>query len=278
MKLNLSRLKQFLAKLNTAKSKSVIAITLGFVLIFAILTSMILYTVYERSLIDFIQGIGREKEKPQEEVEEPVNPALLTEGTADQSFTDGLWILSDSVIANTMNLEISVKNRCYATSFISTTNYMEAVFSGIQDPESCLTIKEFVSTNKPKYLLINFSETGLTLEKNAVETLYKAIVNLILNNSPETTVILSGPLPLAGAEDIPAKTIITLDSILAELAGKLNNNGQKVYYLPSPTSFFDENQLLKSEYTDKNGILNNRGCGVYFNNYILRHPVPADNE
>jgi hypothetical protein len=171
-----------------------------------------------------------------------------------------------------MESTVSVAGRCLSTSFISTTNYMEALFAGSENPELCYTLQEFVAAKKPPYLLINFSNTGLTLSTDATASLYTAIVNQILSVSPETTVILSGPLPLTADSGIHKNSVLTLDETLATLAGNLHKNGLKVYYLASPISFFTEDQMLNPEFADENGNLNLLGCETYFN-YVLRHPV-----
>ena len=262
----------------TSKIQSIVLIVLGFFLIFAILTSMILYTYYDRSLVDMIQGIGREEPKPEEPEPEPEpKPALLAESTANENFTNNLWIFSDACLGGVMDLTVSASQRHFATSFISTTNYMEALFSGIAFPEQSYTMVELLSTNTPKYLLINFSGTGLSLPKDATENLYRSIVDLILKTCPETTVILSGPIPVSKSSEISAQAVIDLDTTLADLCDSLHKSGKNVYYLASPASFFDTDKHLKTEYAEENGVLNPLGCEVYFN-YVLRHPVPASKE
>ncbi len=262
---------------NSAKIQSIILIVFGFILIFSILTSMILYTVYDRSFINFIQGIGREEEVPTPEPQPEVKPSMLLESTANAQYSEGLWILSDSVLAGIKEIDISAKDRHFSTSFVSTTNYMEATFSGCASPDVSYTIAEFLAANTPKYLLINFSGTGLSLTEEATENLYRAIVDLILSESPETTVILSGPLPVTSNSDIDAQAVIRLDQTLSALCDSLYEGGKPVYYLASPASFFDTNKYLKTEYALDTDVLNALGCELYFN-YILRHPVPVTKE
>ena len=176
-----------------------------------------------------------------------------------------------------MDLLVSVKTRHFATPFISTTNYIEAPFSGSVSPEESKTMVELLSENTPEYLLINFSGTGLSLPLSATENLYRSIVDLILKTSPQTTIIISGPLPVSEKSDVSAQKIIDLDTLLADLCDGLYKNGKSVYYLPSPAAFFDANKHLKSEYASENSTLNQLGSEVYFN-YILRHPVPTSKE
>ena len=60
-----------------ARIQALILIITGFVLIFCILTATILYTVYDRSLIDFIQDFGKEEIKEPEPTPEYKNPAIM---------------------------------------------------------------------------------------------------------------------------------------------------------------------------------------------------------
>lgn len=225
-----------------------------------------------------IQSIGREQPKAETPEPEPEpSPALLAETTANEDFTSNLWILSDATLGGIMDLTVSAHTRHFATSFISSTNFAEAPFVGSEFPEQSYTMAELLTTHTPKYLLINFSNTGLSLPNDATENLYRSIINLIMKHSPQTTVILSGPLPVTKTENISVQKIIDLDTLLAELCDGLHKNGKSIYYLPSPVTFFDSQKYLKSEYVGENGALNQLGCEVYFN-YVLRHPVPMSKE
>lgn len=258
-------------KRNMMSLQAILMIVLGFVLIFFILTATILYTVYDRSLVDFIQGIGREKPQVVVDEPDPVNPALLLETNADKGYTDSLWMLSDAYTEEMKMLDISLRDRCFSTSFVSTTNYMEVVFTGNGDESYTLT--EFLTATTPKYLLLNFSGTGLTMDNDAVKLLYQAVLDVIWQHSPESTVILSGPLPVCGDNALHTAKVLQLDETLCKLAQSNNEKGKNAYYLPSPTTFFEGDKTLKKEYISEKNTVNALGCEVYFN-YVLRHPVP----
>ncbi len=269
-------MKKKMSQGKSMKIQSIALIASGFVLMFALLSATILYTYYDHSLIYFIQGIGRQEEPKEEPKEEPTNPALLLAATATAEYTNNLYILSDSMLSGMPLLDVSVKDRCYYTQFISSTNYTEAVFTTPNLPDKEMTLAEFAKETKPGYLLLNFSGTGLTMQTEAITNLYNAILDIIFENSPKTVVILSGPLPVFPGSNVNTENVVILDTVLSGYSWQKQEEGKMVYYLPSPASFFDSGKTLKEQYQGENNSLNEKGCLTYYD-YILKHPVPENN-
>lgn len=268
-------MKKKMSQGKSMKIQSIALIASGFVLIFALLSATILYTYYDRSLVHFIQGIGREEKPVEKPKEEPTNPALLMAATATAEYADNLYILSDSMISGIASLDVSIKDRCYFTQFISSTNYNEAVFTTPNLPDKEMTLSEFAKETKPGYLLLNFSGTGLTMQTEAITNLYNAILDVIFENSPKTVVILSGPLPVFPDSNVNTENVVILDTILSGYCWHKQEEGKKVFYLPSPASFFDSAKTLKEVYRGENNTLNEKGALTYYD-YVLKHPVPEN--
>jgi len=267
-----------------ARIQALIMIIVGFVLIFCLLTATILYTVYDRSLIDFIQDFGKDEETAPEPEPEYINPALMDHSTAGSDFKDNLYIVTDAPLSNlSANPTISIKERAYYHHTISPTNFSEALFENHQHPESKITLQDLVRTNKPKYLMLNFSNAVLDLDEVSCKNFFGAILKLVKQASPDTTVIISGPIPVFSSNKIVSiKTIQRLDAILATMAGVLHEEGNDVYYLPSPSGaqFCNADGTLLDKYQDANhpGILDvTDGCWDYFNNHILQYSIPTTN-
>lgn len=265
-----------------ARIQSLILIITGFVLIFCILTATILYTVYDRSLIDFIQDFGKEEPKDPEPEPEDINPALMEHKKADQTYKENLMVISDSPLSNlSANQNISIKGNSYFNHTISPTNFTEVPLESHQYPDEKVKMGDLIADKKPGYLLLNFSNAVLNLDDIECKNFFGAILKLVKEANESTTVIISGPLPVfSNTESVNTETINRLNNILASVTGDLNKEGNRVYYLPSPSdeSFCNPDGTLLSKYQDANtpGILDAQdGCWHYFNNHILQYSIPT---
>lgn len=270
-----------------ARIQALILIITGFVLIFCILTATILYTVYDRSLIDFIQDFGKEEIKEPEPTPEYKNPAIMEYQKATEEYKENLLIITDSVLSNlSANSNLSIKENAYYNNTVSPTNFNEVLFENHQNPESKVTFQDLLNEKKPKYLLLNFSKAILDLDDKACENFFTAILKMVSDINSDITVIISGPIPIfASNTTTKIKTIVILDETLETISGKLHETGYKVYYLPTPTSqnsnLCNADGTLLDRYQDAADpdILDAiDGCWDYFNNHILQYSIPTATE
>jgi hypothetical protein len=270
-----------------ARIQALILIITGFVLIFCILTATILYTVYDRSLIDFIQDFGKEEMKETEPTPEYKNPAIMEYQKATEEHKENLLIITDSVLSNlSANSNLSIKENAYYNNIVSPTNFNEVLFENHQNPDKKVTLQDLLSEKKPEYLLLNFSKAILDLNETACSNFFGAILKMVAEIDAQTTVIISGPLPVFASNTTTKIQIIQrLDKILETISGKLHESGYKVYYLPTPThqnsNLCNDNGTLLDRYQDADNadILDaTDGCWDYFNNHILQYSIPTETE
>ena len=196
-------------------------------------------------------------------------------------YKENLLIITDSPLSNlSASQNISIKGSSYFHHTISPTNFHEVLLESYQHPDKQITMQDLLSEIKPKYLLVNFSNAVLDLDDIACKNFFTAVSKLVHEASPNTTLIISGPLPVFSSNDnVNIKTIYRIDTILAAMAGELHEEGYKVYYLPTPTgsSFCNEDGTLLDKYQDADNpnILDaTDGCWDYFNNHILQYSIP----
>ena len=128
--------------------------------------------------------------------------------------------------------------------------------------------------------MLNFSNAVLDLDDISCKNFYGSILKLVKEISPETTVIISGPLPVfENNPTVQMVDIYRINEILATVAGELNEEGYAVYYLTTPTTsaLCNADGTLLAQYQDGNN-LSTHGCWVYFDKHILQYSIPKSLE
>lgn len=147
------------------------------------------------------------------------------------------------------------------------------------DTGEALTVREAAARKQPEYLVLTFGLNGavghVTRGAEAYKSSYRALINSVLEASPNTKIILQSCFPVALNMDMSAYSI-TLDDLnkyidclngwTLELAEEMN-----LRYLNTASILKDEDGRLRSEYQVGDGHHLTRQAYVEILNYIRTH-------
>lgn len=207
--------------------------------------------------------------------------STLEESTdAGQEYQDKIIFVGDSTTHHLRNREVlsGGKNTMQVwTPTSGTLTLAYALTVKILNPgtNTEMTIMDAAGLNKPEIMVITLGMNGISfMKEDSFKTVYTALINGILEQSPDTKIILQSIFPraLEGNENyasITQKMIDTGNVWVQDIAQECN-----VYYLDTESVLKDENGYLRSEYSVGDGIHISRDGYQVILQYIRTHPIP----
>ena len=138
-----------------------------------------------------------------------------------------------------------------------------------------MTIVDAAGLNKPEIMVITLGMNGISfMDEDSFKTVYTALIKGILEESPDTKIILQSIFPRAlhGNENYASITQEMIDTgnvWVQDVARECN-----VYYLDTQSVLKDENGYLRSEYSVGDGIHISKEGYLVILQYIRTHAIP----
>lgn len=207
--------------------------------------------------------------------------STLEESTdAGQAYQDKIIFVGDSTTHHLRNREVlsGGKNTMQVwTPTSGTLTLAYALTVKILNPgtNTEMTIMDAAGLNKPEIMVITLGMNGISfMKEDSFKTVYTALINGILEQSPDTKIILQSIFPraLEGNENYASITQEMIDTgnvWVQDIAQECN-----VYYLDTESVLKDENGYLRSEYSVGDGIHISREGYEIILQYIRTHPIP----
>lgn len=139
-----------------------------------------------------------------------------------------------------------------------------------------MTIMDAAGIKKPEIMVITLGMNGISfMDETSFKTVYSELIQKILEQSPNTKIILQSIFPAAqsGNENYASITqdmINTGNVWVSEVAKECG-----VYYLDTEEVLKDENGYLRAEYSVGDGIHISRDGYLAILQYIRTHPIPG---
>lgn len=210
----------------------------------------------------------------------PFSSELKERADAGQAYQDKIIFVGDSTTHHLRNREVlpGGKNTTQVWTPISGTMTLAYVLTAkILYPETNteMTIIEAAGIKKPEIMVITLGMNGISFmgEEN-FKTVYASLIQGILEQSPNTKIILQSIFPRAqnvneNYASITQDMINTGNVWISELAQECG-----VYYLDTQTILKDESGYLHAEYSVQDGIHISREGYLAILQYIRTHPIP----
>ncbi len=210
----------------------------------------------------------------------PFSSSLKEGADAGQAYQDKIIFAGDSTTHHLRNREVlpGGKNTTQVWTPTSGTLTLAYVLTAkILYPETNteMTIIEAAGIKKPEIMVITLGMNGISFmdEKN-FKTVYASLIQGILEQSPNTKIILQSIFPRAQSVNenyasITQDMINTGNVWISELAQECG-----VYYLDTQTILKDESGYLRAEYGVQDGIHISKEGYLAILQYIRTHPIP----
>ncbi len=207
--------------------------------------------------------------------------SILEEGAdAGQSYQDKIIFVGDSTTHHLRNREVLSGGKNTTQVWTPTSGTLTLAYAltvKILDPgtNTEMTIMDAAGLNKPEIMVITLGMNGISfMKEDSFKTVYTALINGILEQSPDTKIILQSIFPraLEGNENYASISQEMIDSgnvWVQDIARECN-----VYYLDTESVLKDENGYLRSEYSVGDGIHISREGYQVILQFIRTHPIP----
>lgn len=206
---------------------------------------------------------------------------LMESTDAGQTYQDKIIFVGDSTTHHMRNREVlpGGKNTIQVwTPTSGTLTLAYALTVKILNPETNteMTIIDAAGLNKPEIIVITLGMNGISfMDEDSFKTVYTALIHGILEQSPDTKIILQSIFPrtLNGNENYASITQEMIDTgniWVHDIAQECN-----VYYLDTQSVLKDENGYLRPEYSVGDGIHISRDGYLVILQYIRTHPIPG---
>lgn len=207
--------------------------------------------------------------------------SILEEGAdAGQSYQDKIIFVGDSTTHHLRNREVLSGGKNTTQVWTPTSGTLTLAYAltvKILDPgtNTEMTIMDAAGLNKPEIMVITLGMNGISfMKEDSFKTVYTALIHGILEQSPDTKIILQSIFPraLEGNENyasISQEMIDTGNVWVQDIARECN-----VYYLDTQSVLKDENGYLRSEYSVGDGIHISREGYQVILQFIRTHPIP----
>ena len=210
----------------------------------------------------------------------PYSSILQVSADAGQAYQDKIIFVGDSTTHHLRNREVlpGGKNTMQVwTPTSGTLTLAYALTAKILYPETNteMTIIEAAGIKKPELMVITLGMNGISfMDEENFKTVYASLIQGILEQSPNTKIILQSIFPRAQSVN-ESYASITQDMInagnvwISELAQECG-----VYYLDTQTILKDKSGYLCPEYGVQDGIHISRDGYLAILQYIRTHPIP----
>ncbi len=210
----------------------------------------------------------------------PFSSELKEGADAGQAYQDKIIFVGDSTTHHLRNREVlpGGKNTTQVwTPTSGTLTLAYALTAKILYPETNteMTIIEAASIKKPEIMVMTLGMNGISfMDENNFKTVYTSLIQGVLEQSPNTKIILQSIFPRAQSVN-ESYASITQDMIntgnvwVRELAQECG-----VYYLDTQTILKDESGYLRAEYGVQDGIHISKEGYLAILQYIRTHPIP----
>lgn len=211
----------------------------------------------------------------------PLSSTLAQGPDAGQAYQDKIIFVGDSTTHHLRNREVLTggKNTTQVWTPTSGTLTLAYVLTAkILYPETGteMTIMDAAGIKKPEIMVITLGMNGISfMDETSFKTVYSELIQKILEQSPNTKIILQSIFPRAqsGNENYASITqdmINTGNVWVSEVAKECG-----VYYLDTEEVLKDENGYLRAEYSVGDGIHISRDGYLAILQYIRTHPIPG---
>lgn len=207
--------------------------------------------------------------------------SMLEEGSdAGQAYQDKIIFVGDSTTHHLRNREVLSGGKNTTQVWTPTSGTLTLAYAltvQVLDPKTNteMTIMDAAGLNKPEIMVITLGMNGISfMKEDSFKTVYTALVKGILDESPDTKIILQSIFPRAieGNENYASITQEMIDAgnvWVQDVARECN-----VYYLDTQSVLKDENGYLRSEYGVGDGIHISREGYLVILQYIRTHAIP----
>ncbi|MCI8611538.1 MAG: hypothetical protein HFE66_06440 [Clostridiales bacterium] len=210
----------------------------------------------------------------------PVLSELKESEDAGEAYQNKIIFVGDSTTHHLRNREVlpGGKNTTQVwTPTCGTLTLAYVLTAKILYPETNteMTIMEAAGIKKPEIMVIALGMNGISfMEETNFKTVYASLIQGILEQSPNTEIILQSIYPRAQSvhenyASITQDMIDTGNVWIQELAQECG-----VYYLDTQTILKDENGYLRAEYGVEDGIHISRDGYLAILQFIRTHPIP----
>ena len=201
----------------------------------------------------------------------------LPEGTAPDGYADKLVFYGDSTTHGMKAYKVfgSRETTQVWTPTSGTLALFRAATDLVWDPNSKteLSLADLCKSVKPEYLIVTLGVNGVAMmDETWFKTDYQGIINIILENSPDTKLILQSIYPIARSyekqQSINNTKIQTTNQWIVQIA-KANN----LPYLNTYEALVGDDGYLPESYQNGDGMHFNEVGFAAVMDYVKSHPL-----